>query len=158
MRRQLPWKLEFATLVKCVGGVLSPRSAGCHLSWSITDRLKPISHPHTSNPRLQAAHKFLLDFAPLRIFSKMFLTTEIAQISPGGLIWPTLQSEKKTFGGKKKKAHSLFSGPYYIFKSVSAWISRADGRDRNNSRRWLNFCKFEIVANVPRNIFYFVNI
>ena len=114
MRRQLPWKLEFATLIKCVGGVLSPGSSGCHLSWSKTDRLKPISHPHTSNPRLQAAPNFLLDFRPLRFFSKMFLTTEIAQILPGGLIRPTLQSEKKTFGGQKKKTHSLFSGPFSI--------------------------------------------
>ena len=33
---------------------------------------------------------------------------------PGGLFRPTLQSEKKTFGGQKK-AHSLFSGPNSIF-------------------------------------------
>ena len=45
----------------------------------------------------------------------MFLTTEIAQILPGGLIRPTLQSEKKTFGGQKKKAHSLFSGPTWDY-------------------------------------------
>ena len=30
---------------------------------------------------------------------------------PGGFFRFTLQSEKKTFGGKKKKGHSLFSGP-----------------------------------------------
>ena len=121
MRRQLPWKLEFATLVKCVGGVFSPRSGGCHLSWSITDRLKPISHPHTSNPRLQAAHKFLLDFGPLRIFSKMFLTTEIAQILPGGLIWPTLQSEKKNLGVRKKRLIPYFQAPQ-IYKRLSIYF------------------------------------
>ena len=32
---------------------------------------------------------------------------------PGGFFRPILQSEKKTFGGQKKKG-SLFSGPYYL--------------------------------------------
>ena len=41
----------------------------------------------------------------------MFLTTEIAQISPGGLIQPTLQSEKKTFGGQKKRLIPYFQAP-----------------------------------------------
>ena len=52
----------------------------------------------------------------------MFLTTEIAQILPGGLIRPTLQSEKKTFGGQKKKAHSLFSGPNTGYKTGSKLV------------------------------------
>lgn len=103
--------LEFKTLIKCVGGVKSCRSTTSHLSWSITDRLIPIFRPHTFNPRLQAVKTFWPDFTPSRIFSKMFLTTEIAQISSGGLIQPTVQSEKKTFWGQEKKAHSLFSGP-----------------------------------------------
>ena len=53
---------------------------------------------------------FWPDFALLRISSKMFLTTEIAQILPEGLFRPTLQSETKTFWGQKK-SHSLFSRP-----------------------------------------------
>ena len=111
---KLPWKWKFQTFINCVGGVKSCRSTACHLSWPITSRLISISRPHTSNPRLQAVKTFWSNFAPLRIFSKMFLTTEIGQISPEGLFRPTLQSEKKTFGGQKKKAHSLFSGPYSL--------------------------------------------
>ena len=30
-------------------------------------------------------------------------------------------------------------------------------KSRRPSRRWLNFCEYEITVNVQRNIFYFVN-
>ena len=63
----------------------------------------------------------------------MFLTTEIAQILPGGLFWPTLQSEKKTFWGQKKKGHSLFSGPnYIIFVKISSSFKIAETNMREN--------------------------
>ena len=63
----------------------------------------------------------------------MFLTTEIAQILPGGLFWLTLQSEKKTFWGQKKKGHSLFSGPnYIIFVKISSSFKIAETNMREN--------------------------
>ena len=49
----------------------------------------------------------------------MFLTTEIAQILPGGLIWPTLQSEKKTFGGQKKRLIPYFQAPLMTQKKTN---------------------------------------
>ena len=42
----------------------------------------------------------------------MFYNTKIAQNLPGGLIWPTLQSEKKIFGGQKKSGIPYFQAPY----------------------------------------------
>ena len=53
-----PRKLEFKTLIKCVGGIKSCRSTACHLSWSRTNRFITISRPHFSNPRLQAVKTF----------------------------------------------------------------------------------------------------
>ena len=41
----------------------------------------------------------------------MFLITEITQILPGGLFQPTLQSEKKTFGGQKIRVIPYFQAP-----------------------------------------------
>ena len=58
---------------------------------------------------------FWPDFAPLRIFSKMFLTTEIAQIVPAGLFRSTLQSEKKNILGREKKSVI----PYFQVKFTS---------------------------------------
>ena len=45
---------------------------------------------------------FQLDFRLLRIFSKIFWNTKMAQIFSGGLVRPTLQSENKIFEGQKK--------------------------------------------------------
>ena len=77
------------------------------------------------------------DFAPLRFFSKMFQNTEIAQNLSGGLIRPTLQSEKKTFGGQEKKFDSLFSGPLTLrrLKKIFSHFCRFS----QILRRWLIF-------------------
>ena len=42
------------------------------------------------------------------------MTTEIAQILPEGPIQPTLQSEKKTFGGQNKGSFLIFRPHYAV--------------------------------------------
>ena len=133
---KLPRNLKFKTLIKCVGGVKSCRPTPSHLSWSITDRLIPISRPHTFNPRLQAVKTFWPDFAPLGFFSKMFLTTEIAQILPGASFKLLFNLRKK---GVRKKCSFLIFRPlmsdlvnpcvwflleYVMYMCVSPWLIR----------------------------------
>ena len=75
----------------------------------INNRSTHTNFPPTHfQPTPTGGENFWPDFTPLRFFSKMFLTTKIAQISSGGLFRPTLQSEKKTFGGQKKRVIPYF--------------------------------------------------
>ena len=110
----LPWKLKFQTFINCVGGVESCRSTPCHLSCAITNRLIPISRPHTSNPRLQAVKTFWPDFASLIFFFKNVLECQNRSkfargpFSTYSTIW-----EKNILGSEKKVSFLIFR-PLYL--------------------------------------------
>ena len=95
--------------------------------------------PTHFQPTPRGGENFLARFYTFMNFSKMFLTTEIARISPRGLIWPTLQSEKKNIWGSVKKGSFLIFRPLmFLIISIDSYIKKQSfkGRTKRATSCW----------------------